>query len=538
MSWLARSIANSLRLDEEEEDAAAAAAEEKTLDDAVPRTTLDDAVPPEDRPRDSTFSAEDRRSSGSDGDITYNNSVDEDLNGDKNQGRGVKEDLSEFKDSLTRQLWGVASFLAPPPPPPPPPPLPFSQRSVSVHYELKSEASGSDNDDEVEGEEMMEHDERESGQFGELAYFSPSEDYYTIEDAIGITEEVLAFARNIAHHPETWLDFPLSEEEEFDDNRIRIGTFLIIPKGVICYGKVLLRPIVRLRLFRASLSLCLHWELEPLYFEKLQLELLASVIEAVIIYNFVISDAQYRHALAVEHLSPRLAALRIEFCPVHMSEGYFWMVYFVLLHSRLNKHDADLLSSPQFETALTQLAVLICVIDLQLVEARAMWMQELQKRTKEESYWLGLSTYHSKETTDSPRQNFTTHFDEDGRFGNVSEPISPAESSMHEIDKHPVNEIEFVDKSVIKEDPMPKLQEKEMILGSSVEKPVQDYDNDDDDDDDWLKDDSDLIGYSSTSIVVNEEDISFSDLEDDLDCTMPIKYKIASTEGNSTKKTP
>jgi hypothetical protein len=32
-------------------------------------------------------------------------------------GKGVKEDLSELTKSLTRQLWGVASFLAPPPPP-------------------------------------------------------------------------------------------------------------------------------------------------------------------------------------------------------------------------------------------------------------------------------------------------------------------------------------------------------------------------------------------------------------------------------------
>jgi len=34
--------------------------------------------------------------------------------------------------------------------------------------------------------------------------------------AVGITDEVLAFARNIAMHPETWLDFPLDEEEDLD----------------------------------------------------------------------------------------------------------------------------------------------------------------------------------------------------------------------------------------------------------------------------------------------------------------------------------
>ncbi|EPS59087.1 hypothetical protein M569_15725, partial [Genlisea aurea] len=141
--------------------------------------------------------------------------------------------------------------------------------------------------------------ELESDQFQNFTNIQKSEDYYNdiIDNATGITEEVLAFARNIAHHPETWLDFPLLEEDEIDD--------------------------------------------------------------------FEISEAQSEHILAVELLAPRLAALRIELCPVHMSEGHFWMVYFVLLHSRLNKHDADSLSSPQ------------------LVEVRIRWMQELQKQVEE-----------------------------------------------------------------------------------------------------------------------------------------------------------
>ncbi|KAL6572541.1 hypothetical protein OROMI_013499 [Orobanche minor] len=242
--------------------------------------------------------------------------------------------------------------------------------------------------------------------------------------------------------------------------------------------------------------------------------------------DFDISDAQYKHALAVENLSPRLAALRIELCPVHMSESYFWMVYFVLLHSRLNKHDADLLTSPQ-------------VVNIKsiygLVQARVVWMQELQKQTREESSWLGLTTFLSKETVDY-RQNLIMHSNEDGHLGNVCGPISPVESSMHgmtadhEFEKHTVNEMEFIDKSVIKEDLAPEL-EKEIIVSSSIE-----IIEDDTDEDDWLKEDSDLIGYSGTSVVVNEEDISFSDLEDDLDYTMPIKYKMALTEGDTMTK--
>lgn len=69
----------------------------------------------------------------------------------------------------------------------------------------------------------------------------------------------------------------------------------------------------------------------------------------VIIFRpeFELSDAQQEHALAIERFAPRLAALRIELCPGHMSEACFWKIYFVLLHPRLNKHDAELLSTPQ-----------------------------------------------------------------------------------------------------------------------------------------------------------------------------------------------
>ena len=33
---------------------------------------------------------------------------------------------------------------------------------------------------------------------------------------VGITDEVLAFARNIGMHPKTWLDFLIDEEEDLD----------------------------------------------------------------------------------------------------------------------------------------------------------------------------------------------------------------------------------------------------------------------------------------------------------------------------------
>lgn len=74
------------------------------------------------------------------------------------------------------------------------------------------------------------------------------------------------------------------------------------------------------------------------------------------------SDAQKEHAFTIEGLAPRLAALRFELCPCHMSESYFWKVYFVLLHSRLNKHDAEVLSTPQVDYSLFSL---FCKISMQ-----------------------------------------------------------------------------------------------------------------------------------------------------------------------------
>ena len=44
--------------------------------------------------------------------------------------------------------------------------------------------------------------------------------------------------------------------------------------------------------------------------------------------DFDMSKAQEEHVLAIQYLSPRLAALRIELFPCHMSERSFWKVYF------------------------------------------------------------------------------------------------------------------------------------------------------------------------------------------------------------------
>ncbi|KAJ1377864.1 BSD domain [Sesbania bispinosa] len=201
---------------------------------------------------------------------------------------GVKEDLSEIKQSLTRQFWGMATFLGPSPSPS------HSPEHHRTRYHFNSSVSN-------------QSDTRPSGNERHV------EDGAAVSDCdVGNTEEVLAFATSYRR-----------------ERRHRLEFFKI----------------------RDSV-------------------------------DFEMSEAQREHASAIERLAPRLAALRIELCPCHMSENYFWKVYFVLLHSRLNKQDAEILST------------------MQVMAARAMWMHELRKQMKLALFELfGRSTAYSRDAT-------------------------------------------------------------------------------------------------------------------------------------------
>lgn len=310
----------------------------------------------------------------------------------------VKGDLSDLTDSLARQLFGVASFLAPPPPPPPPPlpPLPLHHSSRS-DTSVSNREPGDPSVSREEDRDDISNSNCEESRFGGETGISNSCTFPNDDQAqndthfVGVTDEVLSFAMNIAHHPETWLDFPLSEEEDSDD--------------------------------------------------------------------FEMSDTQWNHATMVEHLVPRLSALRIELCPIHMSESYFWMVYFVLLHSRLNKRDAHLLSTPQ------------------IVAARSMWMKELQRQTK------SLLEGNKRDMSDVIATSSTTH-----------------------------------DTSAWKET---DLKSDDATVSKTWSQKVPNEKYDDDEDDNWIHENkSELDGYNGSDR--DHEDISFSDLEDD-DCTLPVR---------------
>ncbi|KAL5988282.1 hypothetical protein ACLOJK_036045 [Asimina triloba] len=303
--------------------------------------------------------------------------------------------------------------------------------------------------------------------------------------------------------------------------------------------------------------------------------------------DFDMSDAQQEHALAVERLAPRLAALRIELCPSHMSEGCFWKIYFVLLHSRLSKHDAELLLTPQalFDEPFAQTAISGCnkmafannqditcdenlgIIKYQLVskvwergslqmkpcmakyvtrsvltfshlvgfiwelygrivEARAMWLQELQNRTKQESdrFRRGISFAKDATTTDSEdRLSTVSGVSEVTTLTTFAfEPTSSIPAADFETEKHPIvtSETRMIDKSVVEEGP--PIQIKSDVILSSASKPFS-YEYEDDEDD-WLAEEHDEIGAAAIPFG-NEEDVSFSDLEDDYDGTAPMSSK-------------
>lgn len=187
------------------------------------------------------------------------------------QARGVKDDLSELSHTLTRKFRGVANFLAPLPErsssdlsnprlsqsrfsdpelnqsSSPDPRLnrssssdPRLDQSSSFDPRLNQPPSSSDRPESRVGDDTNEtreteirakswgsgtmedkrledlRDDPEEEEEEEETDEEEEEEEEEEMDAVALTDEVLAFARNIAMHPETWLDFPLDPDEDLD----------------------------------------------------------------------------------------------------------------------------------------------------------------------------------------------------------------------------------------------------------------------------------------------------------------------------------
>lgn len=210
MSWLARSLANSLLLNEEDDNESASSIDEEndvaTHQSQSSSLPLRQSLEPEETQSLQQHSLSPQQIA-------------------ELQSRGVKEDLTELKQTLTRQLWGVASFLAPPPSPR----TQSDRRLDDVSFSNLNRVEPSDSV-AFEGAEIggrllkmaaaedfpfgSGENEEENGRESE----NEDEEVDQVFNAVGLTDEVLTFARNIAHHPETWLDFPLDPDEDLDGN--------------------------------------------------------------------------------------------------------------------------------------------------------------------------------------------------------------------------------------------------------------------------------------------------------------------------------
>ncbi|KAG2327178.1 hypothetical protein Bca52824_009906 [Brassica carinata] len=395
MAWLARSIANSLKLDEDDEDVEK---KPQSGDESVQNQTVSESQSP----------------------------------------RGVKEDISELTKTLRSQFWGVASFLSQPPN--------LQESNQSPDREGEEE----EDEDLIAGirNDFAEIGGRFRTGISKLSENLPVSDFTKMasnflqlgsegvdpKDVIGVTEELVAFVRDLALRPETWLDLPLPDEDDDDDDTFN---------------------------------------------------------------GFEMTDDQHDHALAVERLVPSLASLRIELCPEYMTENCFWMIYFVLVHPNLSQHDSLLLSTPQ------------------VLEARAMLSHELGKINRApvegESSQSNAAVVEPLAMPYNPSQESL-----------VAKTVNPQE---FETDKHPVEskeEIQVVDKSVIEE-----RNSSTDSSSSSRFVNVQAEDVEEEDADDWLNDEesSDAVSGMEGGVTTKhplgeedeEEDVSFSDLEEDDD---------------------
>uniref|UniRef100_A0A0A9BHG0 BSD domain-containing protein n=1 Tax=Arundo donax TaxID=35708 RepID=A0A0A9BHG0_ARUDO len=204
------------------------------------------------------------------------------------------------------------------------------------------------------------------------------------------------------------------------------------------------------------------------------------------------------HALAIEHLVPGLSDLKAQLCSTDMSEACFWKIYFVLLHSKLNKQDAELLSTPQ------------------ILEAREQLLQSLQAKNKrgsnvpdESSENTDVSSALAEEKVIQP-----SRIEEKAGTSEVSSFKEPTSDIMPEIEseKFPISttEVEIVDKSVIEEELAVKNESSTPPIESKIHFEA-------DEADEWPDDDApEVVGPSSNRTSLGqEEDVSFSDLEDD-----------------------
>ncbi|XP_071707264.1 uncharacterized protein [Rutidosis leptorrhynchoides] len=133
--------------------------------------------------------------------------------------QGVKEDLTEITKTLTRQFWGVASLLSNDPSESSDSPEPIAgirKDFAEIGGKFRSGISKLSNNIDVSGIAKLASDLLQSESEDE------DDDHNDLiddndDDVVGVTEDVVAFASDIAVHPETWLNFPLPNDDNNED---------------------------------------------------------------------------------------------------------------------------------------------------------------------------------------------------------------------------------------------------------------------------------------------------------------------------------
>jgi len=218
--------------------------------------------------------------------------------------------------------------------------------------------------------------------------------------------------------------------------------------------------------------------------------------------DFELSDAQYVHALSIEHLVPGLSDLKIQICSTDMTEACFWKIYFVLLHSKLNQQDAELLSTPQ------------------ILQAREQLLQSLQAQNKRGSKFSGESSENVNASTAPAEEKVIqpSSIQDKAETSEISSFEEPTSDITPEIESEifliSTTDVEIVDKSVIEEELAVKNESKTSPVQSKLR-----FETDKDEVDEWPDDDpaEEVSAANNRTSLGREEDVSFSDLEDDED---------------------
>lgn len=222
--------------------------------------------------------------------------------------------------------------------------------------------------------------------------------------------------------------------------------------------------------------------------------------------EFDLSDAQSEHVSIIEQLVPSLANLRSRLIS-DMSEKQFWLIYFILLLPRLNEDDLELLSTPE------------------IVEARETLLRMLRSKNETEV------NSQNPQSDDSNVDSKVEEMEKSQSLEKVTQNSTASRTEINESDA-PKNLVVGTDNQSD-----PKAGGAERVLGGNPDVGVvkEEHENTEI----WLEEDGELRTTGSSSApkrFQSEDDVSFSDLEDD-DTDLPNRrarsMRASSPEGSS-----